>query len=196
MAPLASLHSFCGSFSSLHGFSGPTARLHSLVGCNSDKVGSLDGGKARKIGRGPAVAPASWSAGSPLPLWQCAWQRLASILIATPSVGEMRKALMVNGIFRGQGTVRLAKAAEDCPHSKTLARLSETPLGSITTVMRKLLCYRLPGQRPDVCTHFRKTRGCGTLGSARVSRAGVGVSPARTFRPLQLSIKNYQLSIP
>jgi len=123
----------------------------SLVGCNSDKVGSLDGGRARKIGRGLAVAPASWSAGSPLPLWQCAWQRLASILIATPSVGAMRKALMVNGTFRGQGAIRLAKAAEDCPHSKTLARLSETPLGSITTVMRKLFCYGLLGQHPGVC---------------------------------------------
>jgi len=117
-----------------------------LVGCNSDQFGSLDDGKARKIGRDSAVASASWSAGSPLPLWQCAWLRLASTPRATSSVGEMRKALMAKGIFRRRGTLRLAKAAEDCPHSKTLTRLSEAPLGSIATpVKRKLSCYSILG---------------------------------------------------
>jgi len=131
-------------------FSGPTAQLHtSLVGCNSDQFGSLDDGKARKVGRGSAVASASWSAGSPLPLWQCAWLRLASTPSATSSVGELRKALMAKGIFRRLGTLQLAKAAEDCPHSKTLTRLSKAPLGSIATpVRRKLSCYSILGRCP------------------------------------------------
>jgi len=51
---------------------------------------------------------------------------------------------MAKGIFRRLGTLRLAKAAEDCPHSKTLTRLSEAPLGSIATpVKRKLSCYSI-----------------------------------------------------
>jgi len=112
-----------GTFSSRRQHSGPKARpQYHLVSCNGDRFGLRDDGEARRAGRGSAVAPASWSAGSPLPLWQGAWPRLAFIPIATSSVGEMRKALMVKGIFRGQGVVRLAKAAEDCPHSKTLAR--------------------------------------------------------------------------
>jgi len=58
----------------------------------------------------------------------------------------MRKALMAKGSFRRRRTVRLAKAAEDCPHSKTLTRLSEAPLGSIATpVKRKLSCYSILG---------------------------------------------------
>jgi len=53
---------------------------------------------------------------------------------------------MAKGIFRRLGTVRLAKAAEDCSHSKTLTRFSEAPLGSIATPeMRKLSCYRILG---------------------------------------------------
>jgi len=61
---------------------------------------------------------------------------------------------MAKGSFRRRRTVRLAKAAEDCPHSKTLTRLSEAQLGSIATpVKRKLSCYSILGQRPRSLIH-------------------------------------------
>jgi len=53
----------------------------------------------------------------------------------------MRKALMAKGSFRRLGTLRFAKAAEDCPHSKTLTRLSKAPLGSIATPVRRKLSW-------------------------------------------------------
>ena len=80
-----------------------------------------------------AVAPASWSAGSPLPLWENARSRLALLTnlnrflpgtLERHTIQEPCRLLWWLASFVVTWELfRPSKAAEDCTHSKTLARL-------------------------------------------------------------------------